>query len=116
MGVGYIDASQTGGTTVGSLNPPVIVDGQQVLRLYGLINQGSKLVAIGFNDDAPAQMLATFDGVSYTFTDGFLQNDALFDFLSANQNTPIVFTAEVASPSDFDNSNNDFADNGDFAL
>ena len=93
LGVGYLPAEMTGGSAVGSLNPPVIVDGQQVLSLYGLINQSSKFVVIGFDDDAPPQMLATFNGVSYTFTDGFLQTDALFDFLSANQDTPIQFTA-----------------------
>jgi hypothetical protein len=95
LGVGFITPSQTDGVAVGSLNPPVIVDGQAVINVYATINQGSKFVVIGFDDDAPAQMLATFNGVSYTFSDGFLQTDALFDFLSANQDTPIQFTAEA---------------------
>jgi hypothetical protein len=93
LGVGYLSATMTGGAAVGSLNPPLIVDGQAVESVYGIISGGDKFVSIGFDDDAPAQILATFNGVSYTLTDGFLQTDELFDFLSANQDTPIQFTA-----------------------
>ena len=120
---GYASAAAVGGTEIGSLSPPVSIGGLPIEIIYSnnadLGNGVQKYVFMGdVNGALEGRVNATFNGVMYEFDSLFgagspptIQSDALYDFLLANRDVPIVFSAEAAL--DFSD-NGDFANNGDF--
>ena len=120
VGASIFDTGQLTGTAAGSLSPPISLG--SLGNIYAVLSSSNtlpnKVVALQLDNTAPGQTInAYFNGQSYIFTFnpsiGYaVESDALYDFLTANQNTPIDFTAEVAA--DFAD-NGDFANNGDFA-
>jgi hypothetical protein len=111
----------------GSLNPLLIINGNEIRSLNYFAPSEVYLKIEGVNLGIP-EIALSFNGDNYTLVESFeqfgvtayfIESATLVGVLSsaAASGAPIDFTAEVAPPtSDFDNSNNDFADNGDFAL
>ena len=107
---GYAAASFSGGSGIGSLSPPVSVGGVVLDAIYSNntdIGDGTKKYI--FMGDVggliEGRVNATFNGVTYEFDSLFgagsppgIQSDSLYDFLLANRDTPIVFTAEAIAP------------------
>ena len=114
-----LDGSFTG-QTEGSLSPSITLPDFGIVKTIVSLDSGTdpKIIVMQFEVTFPSNpVLAVFNGIPYTFTFnpsfGYtVESDVLYDFLTANQNTPIDFTAEVAT--DFAD-NGDFANNGDFA-
>jgi len=101
-------ATVSGGSGVGSLSPPVSIGGVLLEGIYSNnvdIGDGTKkYIFMGDpNGLIEGRVDATFNGVTYEFDSLFgagsppgIQSDELYDFLLANRDIPIVFTAEVA--------------------
>jgi len=106
----YALPSQTGGAAIGSLNPPILLNGSPLAILYALnvdLGDGNKKYVLMGNDagDLEGRVDTVFNGVPYTFdalpglgTTPTIQSDNLYDFLFDNRDTPIVFTAEAIAP------------------
>jgi hypothetical protein len=112
------------GDSVGSLTPAVVVGGVEISQIRATNAAiGGYNVIIAFANEG---LICSFDGTPYVFSqlsagEVILPNidgkaEELYNYLFSKRGQTIVFEAEAAVLPDFDNSNNDFADNGDFAL
>jgi hypothetical protein len=105
-GASLFDTGQLTGTATGSLSPPISLG--SLGNIFAVLSSSNtlpnKVVALQFDNTTPGQTInAYFNGQLYVFTFnpsiGYaVESDALYDFLTANQNTPIVFSAEVVTP------------------
>ena len=85
-------------TPVGSLTPPVLIEGNPITFLYTL-NDGNNLVEIGNDFDNLPTVLCTFDGQEFTLNPSSPQPEpTLVALLNNAKDTgqPIAFTAEAA--------------------
>ena len=98
--------------SLGSLLPPVLVDGLAINFIQSVFNDfgdgAKKWILCGNNtQDFTTNLTLTFNGTSYSFVRGAIalnpntnaiQSDALYDFLTANQNVSVDFKAEATAP------------------
>jgi hypothetical protein len=112
------------GDSVGSLTPAVFVDGVEITQIRATnAAVGGYNVIIAFTNES---LICKFDGTPYTFSnltagEVILTNvngkaEELYNYLFTKRGQSILFEAEGVVLPDFDNSSNDFANNGDFDL
>jgi hypothetical protein len=112
------------GGGVGSLTPAVFVDGAEITQIRATnAAVGGYNVIIAFANES---LICKFDGTPYTFSnltagEVILTNvngkaQELYNYLFTKRGQSILFEAEGVILPDFNNSSNDFANNGDFDL
>jgi hypothetical protein len=112
------------GGGIGSLTPAVFVDGAEITQIRATnAAVGGYNVIIAFANES---LICKFDGTPYTFSnltagEVILTNvngkaEELYNYLFTKRGQSILFEAEGVILPDFNNSSNDFANNGDFDL